>query len=78
MVEYSHAPILGNVFENSLIDIWQGEKTQDYREKRHEKCELCPMNLHRGIDLRRKGRLKFAAKRAARKVLAKILVDKAK
>lgn len=50
MGEYTRKPILGNLFDHSLPDIWQSQETKNFRENRHEKCDLCPVNLHLDID----------------------------
>jgi radical SAM protein with 4Fe4S-binding SPASM domain len=51
IVEYTHDPVVGNVLQNSLIDIWHGEKWQNFRQRLHDQCELCPMNHHMFIPL---------------------------
>lgn len=60
IVEYSHKPIMGNVFEESFADIWMGEKwskfrSEYFRNKSVNYCQLCPMNLHENFRLRTKG-----------------------
>lgn len=52
MVEYAHDPVAGNILEESLTDIWNGGAWRDFRKRRHEKCHLCPINLHSSIQLR--------------------------
>jgi glycosyltransferase involved in cell wall biosynthesis/phenylacetate-coenzyme A ligase PaaK-like adenylate-forming protein/MoaA/NifB/PqqE/SkfB family radical SAM enzyme len=52
MVEYSHEPVMGNLFENSLPQIWHSEKWNLFREKLFEYCRLCPINLYMSVPLR--------------------------
>lgn len=58
VVEYSHKPIVGNLFRNNLKEIWYGEKWMDFRRDYFNKekinyCKLCPMNLKWSVSLRR-------------------------
>ena len=46
IVEYTHEPIMGNLFEKSFTEIWKSKKWNDYRRNLHDKCHLCPMNIH--------------------------------
>ncbi len=52
MVEYSHEPIMGNLFEKSLPEIWHSEKWNRFRETLFDYCRLCPINLYMAIPLR--------------------------
>lgn len=52
IVEYTHHPVMGNLFENSLAEIWHSDKWNEFRENLFEKCELCPIYLYMGIPLR--------------------------
>jgi radical SAM protein with 4Fe4S-binding SPASM domain len=54
IIEYCHNPVAGNLFEQSLTDIWNGEIWRNYRICLHEKCYLCPINRHIRIQLRPK------------------------
>jgi len=45
-VEYSHNPIMGNIKDNSLYELWTSQKWDIYREARHDWCGKCPMTLH--------------------------------
>jgi glycosyltransferase involved in cell wall biosynthesis/phenylacetate-coenzyme A ligase PaaK-like adenylate-forming protein/MoaA/NifB/PqqE/SkfB family radical SAM enzyme len=54
MVEYSHEPVMGNLFENSLPEIWNSEKWNQFRETLFEYCRLCPINLYMTVPLRPK------------------------
>ncbi len=52
IVEYTHEPIVGNVFEENFADIWTGKKWTKFRDEYFDKgpvdyCQLCPMNLHK-------------------------------
>lgn len=51
IVEYTHEPIMGNIFENSFKEIWASKRWNDFRQNLHEKCSLCPMNIHTTIPL---------------------------
>lgn len=52
VVEYTHEPIMGNLFENSFKDIWRSEKWNRFRAGLFDTCKLCPMNIHAQIPLR--------------------------
>ena len=52
MVEYTHEPVMGNLFESTLTKIWNNKKWNDFRENLFEKCELCPINIYMGVPLR--------------------------
>ncbi len=52
MVEYSHEPVMGNIFDSDLVDIWQSEKWNKFREELFDYCILCPINLYMSIPLR--------------------------
>ena len=62
IVEYIHEPVMGNLFESSLPEIWHSKKWNRYRQNLHEKCELCPMNHHVYIPLRGGNKLVAIAK----------------
>lgn len=51
-VEYTHEPIMGNVFNESLIKIWSGKKYDDFRKNTFSYCERCPINLYTIIPLK--------------------------
>jgi radical SAM protein with 4Fe4S-binding SPASM domain len=64
IVEYSHEPVVGNVFEESFPDIWLGNKWSKFRNEYFNNdlvdyCQLCPMNLHKNFRLRAKGNSKL-------------------
>jgi pyrroloquinoline quinone biosynthesis protein E len=52
MVEYTHAPIMGNVRMSSLGGIWNNESFKIFREKLFDCCKMCPINLYTVIPLR--------------------------
>jgi MoaA/NifB/PqqE/SkfB family radical SAM enzyme len=52
VVEYTHEPVMGNVLEESLPEIWRSPAWNRFRKELHEKCEMCPMNIHTYFPLR--------------------------
>jgi len=60
MVEYSHEPVMGNLFEKSLPEIWYGEKWNRFRDNLFDYCSLCPINLYMVIPLRPEARKGYA------------------
>jgi MoaA/NifB/PqqE/SkfB family radical SAM enzyme len=52
MCEYTTEPVMGNVFKDSLKDLWKTDKWNTFRRNLHGKCNLCPMNLHITLPLR--------------------------
>jgi pyrroloquinoline quinone biosynthesis protein E len=52
MVEYTHTPIMGNVKNVSLKDIWESAIFELFRDQRFDFCRLCPINLYTVIPLR--------------------------
>jgi radical SAM protein with 4Fe4S-binding SPASM domain len=52
MCEYTTEPAMGNIFKDSLRDLWRSDKWENFRTNLHEKCTLCPMHLHRKIPLK--------------------------
>lgn len=57
IVEYTHKPVVGNILQSSLADIWNGRIWNDFREAEHEFCIQCPMNLHTFIPLKPSSRV---------------------
>lgn len=51
MVEYTHEPVMGNVFTQCLTEIWNSKKWNDFRITLFEGCSFCPINLYTGITL---------------------------
>jgi len=52
IVEYTHEPVMGNLFEKSITEIWNGEIWNNFRKTLFDKCELCPINLYMWVPLR--------------------------
>jgi radical SAM protein with 4Fe4S-binding SPASM domain len=52
VVEYSHEPVVGNLFESSLTDIWQNSLWKTFREHGTSQCRSCPMLLQNFIPFR--------------------------
>ncbi|MCB0617895.1 MAG: radical SAM protein [Saprospiraceae bacterium] len=50
-VEYAHEPIMGNVKDHALKEIWENDIWQEFRQQRHEWCQQCPMTLHFSIPI---------------------------
>ena len=64
MIEYSHKPVVGNVFEERFSSIWSGEKWVKFRKQFFADepvnyCQLCPMGLHKDFRLKAKGNSKL-------------------
>jgi len=51
LVEMSHTGIVGNVFKNSLKEIWTGEQFTRFRENRIPYCVRCPAPRNRTLGL---------------------------
>lgn len=47
-IEYTHAPIVGNVLRQGLREIWQGPEQQEFRRSRMGFCQWCPIQRHTG------------------------------
>jgi len=48
-VEYTHDPIVGNIRQQGLKEIWTGEGYTRFRRERMDFCRLCPTGRHTGI-----------------------------
>lgn len=59
MIEYSHEPVMGNLFEKSLPEIWYSEKWSRFRKELFDYCTLCPINLYMAIPLTAEARRKY-------------------
>jgi len=46
MVEYAHGPVVGNLFKNTLSEIWHGKSWNSFRQKSFDFCPLCPVAFH--------------------------------
>jgi len=51
MVEYTHEPVMGNVYVHSLTEVWNSEKWNTFRVNLFDGCTSCPINLYMGISL---------------------------
>ncbi len=52
IVEYLHAPVMGNLLRDSLRAVWNSEAWAAFRTNRLPECALCPMDSHLSIPLR--------------------------
>ncbi|MFN8628684.1 MAG: radical SAM protein [Candidatus Binatia bacterium] len=52
IVEYTHEPVVGNLFEEALATIWNGQRWCNFRRDLHPRCECCPMQRHTYVPLR--------------------------
>jgi len=52
IVEYTHEPVMGNVREASVPEIWNGAKWNEFRQTLFDKCALCPINIYTNVPLR--------------------------
>lgn len=51
LIEYTHKPIAGNVFEQSLKEIWESSPSLlRFRQKRFNDCKYCPMLIHQKLN----------------------------
>lgn len=51
MVEYVHEPVMGNIFKNKLVEIWEGPEWNSFRQEKFKWCQFCPTHLHFHIPL---------------------------
>lgn len=51
MVEYVHAPIVGNILKQEFYEIWQGQMWNEFRQERFMWCHYCPAHIHFHIPL---------------------------
>jgi colanic acid/amylovoran biosynthesis glycosyltransferase len=54
VVEYSHEPVVGNLFDDNLYNIWFGKKWNNVRQNKTKYCKFCPINNHIRIPLEHK------------------------
>lgn len=52
VVEYTHEPVVGNLFERHITEIWQGPAWELYRRQRDARCCRCPMLHQRYVPFR--------------------------
>ena len=43
MVEYAHEPVIGNLRERGLAELWRGAAWRDFRRRGFPMCRYCPM-----------------------------------
>lgn len=51
IVEYTHGPVMGNLFEDSFRKIWSSKAWNRYRRRLHPRCGQCPVNIYTAIPL---------------------------
>ncbi|MCH5586335.1 radical SAM protein [Shimazuella sp. AN120528] len=44
-IEYTRNPIVGNILEDSIKDIWNNKAWTEFRENKMDFCRFCPMNM---------------------------------
>jgi MoaA/NifB/PqqE/SkfB family radical SAM enzyme len=44
-IEYTRNPIVGNILEHSIKDIWNNDAWNEFRKKKMDFCRVCPMNM---------------------------------
>jgi len=51
LVEYTHKPLIGNIYKTSLNHIWNNNPILDeFRKKRFDDCKYCPMLIHQKLN----------------------------
>jgi len=51
LVEYTHRPIIGNIYRDSLKNIWEKNPIlEKFRQERFEDCQYCPMTIHQKLN----------------------------
>ena len=66
IVEYLHRPVMGNLFQNTLSEIWRSSDWEEFRSNRLKECKFCPMNIHVSIPLRKRDLITMLTDRAMR------------
>jgi radical SAM protein with 4Fe4S-binding SPASM domain len=51
IVEYTHEPVMGNVREHGLSEIWRSGEWDAFRREGHERCVQCPVNRYTAVPL---------------------------
>jgi radical SAM protein with 4Fe4S-binding SPASM domain len=49
--EYAHSPLVGNVLDDRLVDIWCGRAMNEFRVHRMPFCRHCPIKRHIGVPI---------------------------
>jgi MoaA/NifB/PqqE/SkfB family radical SAM enzyme len=52
IVEYTHEPVMGNLFESKLSRLFRSRRWKRFSKRRFDMCARCPMNLHATLHLR--------------------------
>lgn len=50
-LENRYTNIVGNIYKQSLIDIWNGDRLFEFRKNRNQFCTYCPSSINRTIGL---------------------------
>ncbi|MFO0646039.1 MAG: glycosyltransferase [Polyangiales bacterium] len=50
-VEYTHAPVVGNILETPFSEIWTGDRYAAFRREKMAFCGLCPIKRHTGVSV---------------------------
>jgi radical SAM protein with 4Fe4S-binding SPASM domain len=51
MIEYTHEPIMGNLFETPLSVLWCSPAWDKFRAHGFDKCRWCPIHLYLSVPL---------------------------
>lgn len=51
IVEYTHEPVMGNVRERVLSEIWKSGQWDAFRRDGHQQCAQCPVNRYTAVPL---------------------------
>jgi radical SAM protein with 4Fe4S-binding SPASM domain len=51
IVEYTHQPIMGNLFEKGFKEIWHSKTWNTYRRTLSPFCRFCPVNRYNAVPL---------------------------
>ena len=52
IIEYTHDPVVGNIFHDSFTNIWSGDKFKEFRQNDYRYCKYCPVNIRCSMVLR--------------------------
>jgi len=51
LVEYTHDPIIGNIYQKTLKEIWENNPILErFRKYKFENCRYCPMLIHQKLN----------------------------
>ena len=51
IVEYTHKPIMGNLFQKNFKEIWHSKRWNTYRKTLNTFCRFCPVNIYNAVPL---------------------------